>query len=64
MKKTLWLAFQDLAEGDQFRFRYGLWLATSKLSDETYTKGKRGWFSDSRGRKYRTGKLTQVARVA
>ena len=50
------MRFKDLAEGERFRFLYG----TSRLGEETLTKGKPGWYTDANGRKWRTGPLVTV----
>lgn len=56
-----WLAYGDLAEGEQFRFVYGL--TGDRTSVQVFTKGRNGWFSDGERRRYRTGAGTAVERV-
>lgn len=61
-----WLAYTDLARGDRFRFVYGPLPhdGRSRVSAEVYTKTSHGWFEDSKGKKFRTGKLSAVRKEA
>lgn len=55
-----WLAFGDLKPGERFRFLYGWPPDSARPSEEVYTKGGGGWYTDVAGRKFQTGRFASV----
>jgi len=55
MSQRPWVAFTDLRPGDRFKF---------EKHPDIYTKWRGGWYRDSAGRRFRTGKWTAVVPVS
>jgi hypothetical protein len=62
MSDRTWFAYGDLQAGERFRFLYGV--NRQRASAEVYTKNADGWYSDERGRRFKTGAATAVKRDA